>query len=80
MFHPLEAGRDVDMQREGSRGQAKRSFSSDALSFLSRIFSFGKLFFPKVDWTLILTELPTNHFQVCLKPHQKKVNWRRKKN
>ena len=39
MFHPSEAGRDVDMQREGSRGQAKRSFLSDVVSFLSRMFS-----------------------------------------
>ena len=39
MFHPSEAGRDLDMQREGSRGQAKRSFLSDVVSFLSRIFS-----------------------------------------
>ena len=40
MFHPSEAGRDLDMQREGSRGQAKQSFLSDVVSFLSRIFSF----------------------------------------
>ena len=38
MFHPSEAGRDVDMQKEGRRGQAKRSFVSDVVSFLSRIF------------------------------------------
>ena len=38
MFHPSEAGRDVDMQREGSRGQAKRLFLSDVVSFLTRIF------------------------------------------
>ena len=43
MFHPSEAGRDVDMQREGSRGQAKRSFLSDVVSFLSRIFSMKLL-------------------------------------
>ena len=40
MFHPSEAGRDVDMQKEGRRGQAKRSFVSDVVSFLSRIFKF----------------------------------------
>ena len=40
MFHPSVAARDLDMQREGSRGQAKRSFLSDVVSFLSRIFSF----------------------------------------
>ena len=42
MFHPSEAGRDVDMQREGSRGQAKRLFLSDVVSFLSRIFRESK--------------------------------------
>ena len=42
MFHPSEAGRDVDMQREGSRGQAKRSFLSDVVSFPSRIFSYSQ--------------------------------------
>ena len=40
MFHPSEVGGDLDMQREGSRGQAKRSFLSDVVSFLSRIFNF----------------------------------------
>ena len=40
MFHPSKAGRDVVMQREGSRGPAERSFLSDVISFLSRIFSF----------------------------------------
>ena len=39
MFHPSEAGRDVDMQREGCEGQAKRPFLSDVVSFLSRIFT-----------------------------------------
>ena len=38
MFHSCEAGRDVAKQREGCRGQAKRLFLSDVVSFLSRIF------------------------------------------
>ena len=38
MFHPSEAGRDVDIQREGSRGQAKRSFLS-YLSYLEYLTS-----------------------------------------
>ena len=42
MFHPSEADGDVDMQREGSRDQDKKSFLSDVVFFLSRIFSFLK--------------------------------------
>ena len=39
MFQPSEAGEDMDMQRKGSRGQAKRLFLTDVVSFLSRTFS-----------------------------------------
>ena len=37
MFRPSKAGIDMDMQREGRKGQAKRSFLSEVVSFLSRI-------------------------------------------
>ena len=33
MFCPSWAGRDLDMQREGRKGQAKKSFLSDVVSF-----------------------------------------------
>ena len=53
MFHPSEAGRDVDMQREGSRCQAKRPFLSDVVCFLSRIFSLKQKIASIPDGTLL---------------------------
>ena len=38
MFHPNQIGKDLDTQREGRKGKAKRLFLSDVVSFLSRIF------------------------------------------
>ena len=60
MFHPSEAGRDVDMQREGSRGQAKRLFLSDVVSFPSRIFTFHKFWSGKSGaWQIIFGSEPS---------------------